>query len=261
MRIDVGGVQLRYCAKVGMAAGLGYLLAQGNHNEYSVHAAFAAALVVGTSVGEDLATSANRVKGTGVGVAAALLATALFGPNAITVGVAASLTTLIALAAGWGIQVARVGMTMCIITLVAHDENAIWYDLLRTANTLIGVAIGLAVSFFVWPVHGPAQVRQAVRDLLDTSTALLNAVEQGGQPLRPRQAALHEAVTAVVKAWRDLNREQAVAATVRVEEAQVERTLRLGVDVLSCTFGEPGPGAIDELRHRINALSEWIGPS
>ncbi len=156
MRIDVDALQWRYCIKVGIAAGLGYLLAQGNLNQYAIYGAFTAALVVGASVGEDLATSANRVKGTVAGMAAAMVATAAFGPNALTVGFAVSLTTVIALASGWGIQVARVGVTICIITLVLHDVDALRYNLIRSGNTLIGVVVGLAVSFFVWPVHGPS---------------------------------------------------------------------------------------------------------
>ena len=91
----------------------------------------------------------------------------MFGPNWLTVGLAASLTAAIALASGWGIQVARVGVTVCILTLVAHDDDALRYDLMRTGNTLIGVAVGLAVSFFVWPVRGLDQVRQATRNVLD----------------------------------------------------------------------------------------------
>jgi len=94
------GAQLRYCAKVGIAAGLGYLLTQGNLNQYAIYSAFTAALVVGTSIGEDLATSANRVKGTLSGMVAAMLATALFGPNSLTVGLAVSLTAVIAVLSG-----------------------------------------------------------------------------------------------------------------------------------------------------------------
>ena len=32
----LAGPQWRYCAKVGLAAGLGYLLARGGDNEYAV---------------------------------------------------------------------------------------------------------------------------------------------------------------------------------------------------------------------------------
>jgi hypothetical protein len=57
----MSGAQLRYRTKVGIAAGLGYFLTQGGHSQYAIDSAITAALVVGTSVGEDLATSANRV--------------------------------------------------------------------------------------------------------------------------------------------------------------------------------------------------------
>jgi uncharacterized membrane protein YccC len=259
MRIDVGDLQLRYCVKVGIAAGLGYLLTQGNHNRYAIYSAFTAALVVGTSVGEDLATSVNRVKGTIAGMAAAMAATALFGPNWITVGAAVALTALLSLAGGWGIPVARIGVTVCIITLVQHDANPLQYDLMRALNTLIGVATGLAVSFFVWPAHGSDQVARASRGVLTTSARLLDAIEQGEQPLRRRQGELHDALASVVKAWRDLQWESRVARTAAVEEARIETTLRLGLDVLSCALRGPDAGSVQQLRQRINSIADQPG--
>ena len=83
----LGGTQWRYCAKVGLAAGLGYLLTQGNASQYAVYSAFTAALIVGANFGEDLATSANRVKGTLVGMAAGMTVSAFLGPSALAVGV------------------------------------------------------------------------------------------------------------------------------------------------------------------------------
>ena len=254
MAIRLGRSQLRYCAKVGIASGLGYLLTQGNRNQYAIYSAFAAALVVGTSVGEDLATSANRIKGTFAGMVAAMATTALFDPNAITVGVAAFVTATIALAGGLGIQAARVGVTVCIITLVAHDSNWAQYDLMRGFNTLIGVVVGLAVSFWIWPARGPDQVRQAAREVLTMSARLLDAIDQGQRPLRPLQGELFDAVSAVVKAWRDMNLERHVAPSAVVEEAQIEMTLRLGLDVLSCALRGPDAGSVQDLRQRINSM-------
>ena len=116
----------RYCTQGRDCGGpWAIALTQGHLNRYAIYSAFSAALVVGTSVGEDLATSANRVKGTLAGMAAAMVATALFGPNALTVGLAVFLTAAIAIAGGWGVPVARVGVTVCIITLVAHDSDAV----------------------------------------------------------------------------------------------------------------------------------------
>ena len=258
-------MQLRYCAKVGIAAGLGYQVTQGGLNQYAIYCAFTAALVVGTSVGEDLATSANRVKGTIAGVVAAVVTSALFGPNAITIGLAAALTTALALARGWGIQVARIGVTVGLITLVAHDDNAVQYDLLRMLATLIGVAIGLAVSFFIWPAHGPAQVQQAMRDVLKTSAQLLDAVEKHGEPrLRPRQAGLHDAVAALVKAWRDSIASGRWRRGSRWKRRRSKRRCAWDIDVLSCgTAGARTPGSgSSNLRERIIAMSSrrQLGP-
>jgi uncharacterized membrane protein YgaE (UPF0421/DUF939 family) len=249
-----GRPQLRFCSKVGLAGGLGYALTQGNFNDYAIYSAFAASLVVGTSIGEDLATSANRILGTFAGMIAAMVATALFGPNWITVGLASALTAAIALASGWGIQAARVGVTVCVITLVAHSSNPLQYDLMRTLNTLIGVGVGLAVSFLVWPARGRDQVALAMREVMAGSTQLLDAMDKGEQPLRRRQGELHDALSAVVKAWRDLAREKRVTRSPAIAEAQVEATLRLGLDVLSCALRGPDAGSVQELRQRIHSM-------
>ena len=55
--------QWRYSAKVGIAAALAYLLSLGGEAQYAIYSTFTAALIVGGSVGEDLATSGNRVRG------------------------------------------------------------------------------------------------------------------------------------------------------------------------------------------------------
>ncbi len=253
MAIRFGRPQLRYCIKVGIASGVGYLLTQGQRNDYAIYSAFAAALVVGSSVGEDLATSANRIKGTFTGVIAAMVASAFFGPSWITVGLASMLTAAMALASGWGIQVARVGVTVSVVTLVAHDSNAVQYDLLRAWNTLIGVAVGLAVSFLIWPARGRGQVNEAAREVLAVSMRLVDAMDRG-KPLRRLQSELHDALSAVVKAWRDLNRERQVAGTPAMEEAQVEMTLRLGLEVLVCALGRPDADSVRDLRQRLNAM-------
>lgn len=85
----------------------------------------------------------------------------LFGPSVIAVGLAATATALLALALGWGIPVARVGVTVCIVTLVFYGQNAVEYDLLRAVNTVIGVVVGLAVSFFVRRGAGGRRARSA----------------------------------------------------------------------------------------------------
>ena len=79
--------------------------------------------------------------------------------------------------------------------------------------------------------------------MLEASARLLDAIEKGESELRPLQGKVHDALAAVVKAWRDLSRERRVARhRAAVEEAQIEIMLRLGLDVLSCALREPAGG-------------------
>ena len=250
----LSGAQWRYCAKVGIASALGYLLTQGGQNQYAIYSAFTAALVVGTSVGEDLATSANRVKGTLAGMIAGVTVAGLVGASFVTVGVSAALTGLLALAFGWGIAVARIGVTVCIITLAVHSVDALHYDFYRAVNTLIGIIAGLAVTFFVWPVRGPAEVERTMKAVVADSRALLDAVARGDENVRALEAKLHDNIAAVVKAARDAAREQKTGQPAVIDEARVLEVVQLGIDVLSAALRAPSTSSLEALSHKAERL-------
>jgi uncharacterized membrane protein YccC len=252
--VRLSGAQWRYCAKVGIATALGYALTQGGQNQYAIYSAFTAALVVGTSVGEDLATSANRVKGTLVGMVAGMAAAALVGPSFLTIGASASLTALLALAFGWGVPVARIGVTVCVITLAVHSVDALHYDFYRAVNTLIGIVAGLAVTFFIWPVRGRIELERTMQQVLSACRALLDALARGEQNLRPLQGKLHDDIAAVVKAGRDAYREWQAGRPIEVDEARVIDVIRLGVEVLSAALGTPSAQALDSLKQKMENL-------
>lgn len=251
----LNGSQWRYCAKVGTAAALGYALSQGNYNHYAIYAAFTAALIVGTSVGEDLATSGNRVKGTLVGLIAGTLATALAGPSFVAVGAAASLTALVALGFGWGVPVARIGVTVCIVTLAVHGADAVHYEFYRALNTLIGIVAGLAVTYFVWPVRGRAELERTAREVLAASRVLLDAMARGEPDPRPLQGRLHDAIAALVKAGRDARREWNTGHPPDIDPEGVIAVIRLGTDVLAAALGPPAPDSLQALVVRVERLS------
>ncbi|QJR12129.1 hypothetical protein DSM104443_03213 [Usitatibacter rugosus] len=261
MTFKLNGSQWRYCAKVGIAAGLGYLLTLGQYNQYAVYSAFTASLVVGTSVGEDLATSMNRVKGTIAGMASAMIITALVGPNFWSVGASVALTALIAVGFGWGVPVARIGVTIGIITLAMHGANALEYDLMRAANTAVGIVAGLAVTFFVWPVRGHDDLQRAALQVLQATAGLLDALDRG--EIRPRVAEgkVHDAIAAVVKAVRDTQREQKVGQAIDVDVARVIAVMRLGMDALSAALAEQGANCVPPLRERLALLQPPVTPS
>ncbi|QJR14319.1 FUSC family protein [Usitatibacter palustris] len=255
------GSQLRYCAKVGIAAALAYLLTLGNYNQYAVYGAFTAALVVGSNVGEDLGSSLNRVKGTLAGIAAGVGIALLAGPNVLTVGLAALLTAAISLGSGWGVAVARIGVSVCLVTLVMHDANALEYDLYRIVNTLVGVVVGLAVSLFVFPVHGKDEVERCTGDVVAAAQKLLAALERGESDrkvLRKLEGKLHDGMAATVKAWRDHDVERRLGHEVTAEEDRVVAALQLGLDTLSQALRGPDAEALKRLRVRLDELAGAI---
>ena len=251
---SLDATQWRYCVKVGLAAGLGYLLTRGGENHYAIYSAFTAALIVGATVGEDLATSVNRAKGTVAGMIAGVAVSTVVGPSALAVGLSVAATALLALALGWGVPVARIGVTVCIITLVAHDANALEYDLLRALNTLIGIPVGLAVSFFVWPARGRHALERSLQRVLDAGARLLDVLAAGERDLRPAQLSLHDAIGDVVKAVRDVKLERSVRLETRTPDARGLQVLQLGLEILARSLGAEGP-AHEALRRRLDELA------
>jgi len=260
MGLQIGSVQWRYCLKVGAAAGLGYLLTWGSHSQYSVYSAFTAALIVGANRGEDLATSVNRVKGTLVGMIAGMAVSAVLGPNALTVGVSVGLTALIALLLGWGVAVARIGVTLCIITLVFHSTDAMRYDLLRAVNTVIGIAVGLGVSFLLWPVRARDEVERAARAVLQAGARLIDALAAGQAERRPLELKLYDALAALVKAGRDGRLERKLSLDAAAPDARALEVVQVGLDLLAAALssessGDAGPRpTLEVLRNRLEAL-------
>jgi uncharacterized membrane protein YccC len=251
-----GGTQWRYCVKVGLAAALGYLLTQGTENQYAIYSAFTAALVVGASVGEDLATSANRVKGTLVGMLAGMAVSLAFGPSFVAVALAVGLTALLSISLGWGVPAARIGVTLCIITLVTHHADALEYNTLRAFNTLIGVVLGLAVSFLVWPVHAHDALRRATGASLLAAERLLQALAAGSQDLRPPQLDLYDALADLVKAARERNVEKQVFDT-RQPDSRALQILQFGLEVLAATLAREARVG-DSLLLPVEALSRRL---
>jgi len=215
--------------------------------------------VVGASVGEDLATSGNRVKGTFAGLIAGLAVSVFFGPSFLAVGLAAATTTLIALAFGWGVPVARIGVSVCIITLVFYAHEAVEYDLLRAVNTLIGAAVGLAVSLFVWPVRARDTLGPAADRTLAAAARLLDTLAAGAAELRPAQLALYDSIGALVKAGRDARVERDARLHDAAPDARVFQVLQLALEVLAATLAAqghaPASPTLDVLRTRLAELA------
>lgn len=211
---------LRLSLKVGLAVGLSYLLTYGERSQYALYAVMTAALVVGENFGDDLNQSLVRLVGTLLG---AFVGVAFL----ITLGV--DIWSVIACAVVAGLlsrlvkleQLSRVTLAVCMVTLLLHPDKVTSYGLYRLSNTLIGAAVGLAVSFLVWPVRAEAAATRAVFKLLDLSADVLQAArDPAGAAEQDASDQTLQQLTKVLKAIRDAQREGMLFRTATTATAE-----------------------------------------
>lgn len=169
---------------------------------------------------------------------AGMMVGAVFGPSTLAVALGVVLTAAFALSLGWGVPVARVGVTLCIVTLIAHGANLIEYDMLRALNTLIGVVIGLAVSIFVWRVRSRDEMPRALSRVLEAAASLLEAAAAGSTQLRALQSNLYDAIATVVKLAREAKLERRVELDTGAPEAHALQVVQLGLDLLAAALAD-----------------------
>ena len=80
-----------------------------------------AALVVGGSVGEDLNTSLNRVRGTVAGALVGAAFAIVLGKTIWSLGIAVAVLAWLSVGLGWGVAAMRVGIPMTLVVLFTHD--------------------------------------------------------------------------------------------------------------------------------------------
>jgi uncharacterized membrane protein YccC len=201
------GAALRYCVKVSIASLAGYLLSLGGL-QYAVYGAFSAALVVGASRGEDVGSAMNRAWGSVAGMVIGIAASHLAPHPGIAVAIAIGLTAYVCMGCGWGQAAARIGASMSAVTILAHSQDALEYSMMRVGNTVIGIAAGLAVSYFVLPVRGRDMLGANIERALGAVARLLAALADGAQSVEPaRYSAVFEALVALQKTLADARKE------------------------------------------------------
>jgi len=232
------GPQLRYCAKVALAAVAAYALTLGGRNDYALYSVLGAALVMGGSVGEDLNASFNRVRGT---VAGAIVGGALayaFGKSIWALGVGVAFIAWLSVGLGWGTAALRVGIAMTLVVLFSQVDDAAKDAGWRVLNTLIGVAIGVAVSRLVWPVRGRDEVAHAIDRALAATSSALGALARGTSTdaLLPFQRDVLDALAALRIVRTNAQRAQQLDRETDLLSAQTVLVVRAAIDTLGTSL-------------------------
>jgi uncharacterized membrane protein YccC len=222
------GAALRYCVKVALASLLGYGAAIGGL-QYALYGAFTAALVVGASRGEDVGSAWNRACGSIAGMAVGIAAARLAPHPGIAVAVGIALTAYLCMGCGWGQASARIGASLAAVTILAHSQDALEYSAMRVGNTLIGIAAGLAVSYFVLPVRGRDLLAANIDRALEAVAQLLSELTEADMPdVRKRYIAVFDGMVALEKTLHDARREIGGEAEALRERARHAALVCLG---------------------------------
>ena len=254
------GAALAYCAKVCLASFLGYMLSIGGVF-YSVYGAFSAALVVGASRGEDVGSAKNRVWGSLSGMIVGVAASELSPHPAIAVAVGIGLTAYACMAAGWGQAAARIGASLCAVTILAHSQDSLEYTTLRIVNTLVGIGVGLGVSYFVLPVRGRDVMAANIRRALEAVAQLLTVLSREGEPSRAEFAAVFESMVTLQKTLADAVKEIGGEPESLRESARQVGLVCVGALSAALAHAELGSGAAGQeaaakLREQAARLAE-----
>jgi len=197
---------LQYCAKVAVASLFGYLLSLGDV-AYAVYGAFSAALIVGASRGEDVGSAMNRVRGSLAGMVVGVVLSQVPIPPALAVALGIGGTAYLCMGSGWGISAARIGASLCAVTVLMHRGDALDYTGMRTLNTLIGIAAGLLVSYLVLPVRGQDAMARSVRRSWKAVAELLAALESGQPAATDRLVGVIDSLSDLEKTLKDAGKE------------------------------------------------------
>ena len=255
------GPALRYCLRVAVASFAGYVLSLGDVT-YAMYGAFTAALVVGASRGEDIGSAFNRARGSIAGMVAGLAVAQLPQHPAINVALGVALTGYICMGCGWGQAAVRVGASLCAVTILSHQHDALGYVAWRIANTVIGCGAGLLVSYFVLPVKAEHLLATNIDRALEAIARLLEVVSRPERSPadRKRFIEVFDTMVALQKTLVDARKEigsDFAALRERAQHVAVACFGALGAGMAYADLGrQPGdPEGIAALREQAMALA------
>ena len=232
------GPQLRYCAKIALAAVAAYGVTLGGRNEYALYSVLGATLVMGTSVGDDLHSSLNRVLGTMAGAIVGTVVAYALGKSIWSFGIAVGLLAWLSVGLGWNVAVLRVGLAMTIVALFTHVDDAAYYGLWRIVNTLIGVSIGVAVSRLIWPIRGRDEIAGAINQTRAATAGVLDAMgrDASSDMLQQQQVQVIDSLAAIRTARTNARRGQPLDRQPDLLEQQTRLTAAAAITTLEVSL-------------------------
>jgi hypothetical protein len=242
------GDQLKYGVKLSLAVVAAYLVTLGERPQYAFYSVLAAALVIGSNIGENLASSFSRVVGTVLGIGVGVAVYRVAGLSVWSLAAATMLPAVAAYVVGAGSS-ARIAVTVSVVVMMLSPDAPGEYGLVRVANTLLGAIVGLAVSAAVWPVRAKQEVAVAVDRVLLAAADLLEGwdEERSADDALAARRHLFEELPPLIKARQDERWEAKLWRGDPSVGPTVRSAAGVGVNVLNASLGfDRRPGDLDQ---------------
>ncbi len=241
------GDQLKYGVKLSLAVVVAYLITLGERPQYAFYSVLAAALVIGSNIGENLSTSFSRIIGTTLGIASGVAVYRVAGLSVWSLAAATMLPAVAAYVVGAGSS-ARIAVTVSVVVMMLSPDAPGEYGLVRVANTLLGAVVGLAVSTTVWPVRAKDEVAAAVNRVLLAAADLLDGwhEERSVDEALAARRHLFEELPPLMKARQDERWEAKLWGSDPSVGPRVRSAAGVGVNVLNASLGfDRRPSGLD----------------
>ena len=184
---SVGRIQLKHALKSTLAAVIAMAVTEAVGLKQGYWAVITSLLIMQTNLGGSIAAGWSRLLGTSVGAAIGVVSLILLGYGPVSLGTGVLLTILICSGAKMLRDSSRLGAVTAtvIIMLGAHAGNgplnAVRLGFDRFLEIVIGIAVGLAVTFIVWPSRAKQGLAGGIAGVLRELTNLYSLVFTGWQ--------------------------------------------------------------------------------
>lgn len=157
----IGMRTIKTALAVTLAIGIGKLL---NLNS-PFFAGIAAILAMQTSVSESLSMGKDRIYGTVLGAIIALIFSVIAPENTFFIGLGILIIIYMSNILGWK-KSAQMSMIVFLSIMLNYEEgNRVAYSFHRILDTVIGLAIGTGINYFIVPPKVEGEMEELLRDM------------------------------------------------------------------------------------------------
>lgn len=129
-------------------------------------ATIAAIIAMETSISGSLLIARERMYGTIIGAAIALLFTLLFPVNYLSIGFGVLLVIYICDVFQWQNTIKISNIVFIAILLGFEEDGQVQYAVFRTLDTLLGLTVGTLINYFIYPNKVDVTLNKTMDDLV-----------------------------------------------------------------------------------------------